>query len=49
MFRLTLPRIAHKAISSSSLPLGVGNDEKYELDMSALQEMLDPESKIAQQ
>ena len=49
MFRLTLPRIAHKAISSSSLPLGVGNDEKYELDMSALQEMLDPESKIAKQ
>ena len=49
MFRLTLPRIAHKPISSSSLPLGVGNDEKYELDMSALQEMLDPESKIAQQ
>ena len=49
MFRLTLPRIAHKAISSSSLPLGVGNEEKYELDMSALQEMLDPESKIAKQ
>ena len=47
MFRLTLPRIAHKAISSSSLPLGVGNDEKYELDMSALQEMLEPDSKIA--
>ena len=49
MFRLTLPRIAHTAISSSSLPLGLGTDEKYELDMSALQEMLDPESKIAQQ
>jgi len=47
MFRLTLPRIAHKAISSSSLPLGTGSEEKYELDMSALQEMLDPESKIA--
>ena len=47
MFRLTLPRIAHKAISSSSLPLGVGNEEKYELDMSALQEMLEPDSKIA--
>ena len=49
MFRLTLPRIAHKAISSSSLPLGLGTEEKYELDMSALQEMLDPESKIAKQ
>jgi two-component system sensor histidine kinase MtrB len=49
MFRLTLPRIAHKAISSSSLPLGTGSEEKYELDMSALQEMLDPESKIAKQ
>jgi len=49
MFRLTLPRIAHKAISSSSLPLGIGSEEKYELDMSALQEMLDPESKIAKQ
>jgi two-component system sensor histidine kinase MtrB len=49
MFRLTLPRIAHKAISGSSLPLGTGSEEKYELDMSALQEMLDPESKIAKQ
>jgi len=49
MFRLTLPRIAHTAISSSSLPLGLGTEEKYELDMSALQEMLDPESKIAKQ
>ena len=49
MFRLTLPRIAHKAISSSSLPLGIGSEEKYELDMSALQEMLDPDSKIAKQ
>ena len=47
MFRLTLPRIAHTAISSSSLPLGTGSEEKYELDMSALQEMLVPESKIA--
>lgn len=49
MFRLTLPRIAHKAISSSSLPLGTGSEEKYELDMSALQEMMDPESKITKQ
>ena len=49
MFRLTLPRISHKAISSSSLPLGIGSEEKYELDMSALQEMLDPDSKIAKQ
>jgi two-component system sensor histidine kinase MtrB len=49
MFRLTLPRIAHKAISSSSLPLGIGSEEKYELDMSALQEMLDPDTKIAKQ
>jgi two-component system sensor histidine kinase MtrB len=49
MFRLTLPRIAHKAISSSPLPLGIGSEEKYELDMSALQEMIDPESKIAKQ
>jgi two-component system sensor histidine kinase MtrB len=49
MFRLTLPRIAHKAISSSSLPLGIGSEEKYELDMSALQEVLDPESENAKQ
>jgi len=49
MFRLTLPRIAYKAISSSSLPLGIGREEKYELDMSALQEMLDPDTKIAKQ
>lgn len=49
MFRLTLPRIAYKAISSSSLPLGIGSEEKYELDMSALQEMLDPVTKIAKQ
>ena len=49
MFRLTLPRITHKAISSSSLPLGIGSEEKYELDMSALQEMLDPDTKITKQ
>ena len=49
MFRLTLPRIANKSISSSPLPIGLGSEEKYELDMTALQEMLDPESKLLEQ
>jgi two-component system sensor histidine kinase MtrB len=45
MFRLTLPRIAHKSINKSPLTIGVGSEEKHELDMSALQELIDVDQK----
>lgn len=41
MFRLTLPRDANKTINKSPLAIGLGEDKKLELDMSALQELLD--------
>lgn len=41
MFRLTLPRDANKTINKSPLAIGLGDDKKLELDMSALQELLD--------
>ena len=45
MFRLTLPRVAQTAITKSPLPLGTGEDEKLELDMSALQELFNVDTK----
>jgi two-component system sensor histidine kinase MtrB len=45
MFRLTLPRIAHKSINKSPLTIGIGSEEKHELDMSALQELIDVDQK----
>lgn len=41
MFRLTLPRDANKTINKSPLAIGLGDDKNLELDMSALQELLD--------
>lgn len=40
MFRLTLPRNPEKSLAKSPLSIGVGDDEKLELDMTALQELL---------
>ena len=40
MFRLTLPRVAHKAISKSPLAIGLGDEKQLELDMSALAELM---------
>jgi two-component system sensor histidine kinase MtrB len=40
MFRLTLPRNPDKSLAKSPLSIGVGDDEKLELDMTALQELL---------
>ncbi len=40
MFRLTLPRNPDKSLVKSPLSIGVGDDEKLELDMTALQELL---------
>lgn len=40
MFRLTLPRNPGKSLAKSPLSIGVGDDEKLELDMTALQELL---------
>ncbi|MEY2778668.1 MAG: hypothetical protein RL008_764 [Actinomycetota bacterium] len=40
MFRLTLPRNPEKLLARSPLSIGVGDDEKLELDMTALQELL---------
>jgi two-component system sensor histidine kinase MtrB len=40
MFRLTLPRNPDKSLVKSPLSIGVGEDEKLELDMTALQELL---------
>ena len=40
MFRLTLPRNPDKSLIKSPLSIGVGDDEKLELDMTALQELL---------
>jgi two-component system sensor histidine kinase MtrB len=45
MFRLTLPRVAQAAITKSPLPLGTGEDEKLEFDMSALQELFNVDTK----
>jgi len=40
MFRLTLPRNPDKSLAKSPLSIGVGDEEKLELDMTALQELL---------
>ena len=45
MFRLTLPRNPGKSLAKSPLSIGVGDDEKLELDMTALQELLMSEQK----
>lgn len=45
MFRLTLPRNQGKSLAKSPLSIGVGDDEKLELDMTALQELLMSEQK----
>jgi two-component system sensor histidine kinase MtrB len=45
MFRLTLPRNPEKSLAKSPLSIGVGDDEKLELDMTALQELLMSEQK----
>lgn len=45
MFRLTLPRNPDKSLVKSPLSIGVGEDEKLELDMTALQELLMSEQK----
>ena len=34
MFRLTLPRVAHKTVTKSPLPIGLGDDASVELDNS---------------
>jgi hypothetical protein len=34
MFRLTLPKVAHKTVTQSPLPIGLGDDASVELDNS---------------
>ena len=48
MFRLTLPRNPEKSLAKSPLSIGVGDDEKLELDMTALQELLMSDQKKSQ-
>jgi hypothetical protein len=40
MFRLTLPKNFDKSLNKSPLSIGMGDEEKMALDMTALQELL---------